>query len=423
MSDTKDESNSTTSDVKEEESSPKTEEAKSVDESSKDSEKDSIKDENVKEESGKEGSEKDGSSDKESSDDEDALFDRPVEQVGCRARKQVERLEISFNTPKEKHEIKAGKGQKLGECPRIEHQIQKTSIEDLKPVHKILFGRVGSASQIKKSIRKFSGFPFGKSSSEFKRKRAFAEKLTANVLKRICEVLDLERSGSKEEIIKRILGFLLEPKDSGKKVKSKNKGSTKDKGKNSEKKPKSIKKPKAKKASSDEETSINDSASEKEDEEEEQDEQVDDDDDSDYDAKKKAKKNPKAKKTPPKTVAKQSDKKGKAKKEEKKSTGKGTKRKREDDDDSASDTETDSSDEEPIAKKRKMPSDEEIKKLVKKILDAADLQQITMKKVIKQIADAYPDCDLSHKKAFIKSTVKSLLGKMKWKQEKSNAVL
>lgn len=46
------------------------------------------------------------------------LLDRPVEVSGCRARKKVERLEMSF-TPKEKIQpIQEGKGKKLGECPR-----------------------------------------------------------------------------------------------------------------------------------------------------------------------------------------------------------------------------------------------------------------------------------------------------------------
>ncbi|PRD31281.1 UNVERIFIED_CONTAM: Protein DEK [Trichonephila clavipes] len=53
-------------------------------------------------------------------------------------------------------------------------------------------------------------------------------------------------------------------------------------------------------------------------------------------------------------------------------------------------------------------NDDEIKQLVKRILDSANLQEITMKKVIKQVAEAYPDCDLSHKKAFIKTTIKSV---------------
>ena len=38
------------------------------------------------------------------------------------------------------------------------------------------------------------------------------------MLKTICEVLDLERSGTKDAIVEKIMSFLLLPKDSGKPV-------------------------------------------------------------------------------------------------------------------------------------------------------------------------------------------------------------
>ncbi|CAL1298535.1 unnamed protein product [Larinioides sclopetarius] len=294
MSETKEESNSTSSDVKQEENSPKAEETKNLDESSKDSEKDSVKDDSVKEESGKDKSEKEESDEDE--EEEMGLLDRPVEVTGCRARKQVERLEVSFSAPKEKQEFQEGKGQKLVDCPRIEFQIQKSAIEDLKPLHRILFGRVGAASQIKKNIRKFSGFSFVKNSLEFDRKKAITEKLTNPVLKRMCEVLDLERSGTKEDIVMRILDFLLEPKDSGKKVPTKKRGG-KEKKKSSEKKPKNNKKQKSKKeVVSDENDSANESgseASEKEanddDDDDEDEDEDNNDNESDYDVKKEIK--------------------------------------------------------------------------------------------------------------------------------------
>lgn len=52
--------------------------------------------------------------------------------------------------------------------------------------------------------------------------------------------------------------------------------------------------------------------------------------------------------------------------------------------------------------------DEEIKSYVKEILEGANLEEITMKTVCKQVYAHYPDFDLSHKKDFIKSTVKSV---------------
>lgn len=52
--------------------------------------------------------------------------------------------------------------------------------------------------------------------------------------------------------------------------------------------------------------------------------------------------------------------------------------------------------------------DDEIKKIVKDILDKANLEEITMKTVCRQVYSKYPDFDLSHKKEFIKTTVKSV---------------
>jgi len=38
------------------------------------------------------------------------------------------------------------------------------------------------------------------------------------MLKSICEILDIERVGKKEDVIERIINFLMEPKESGKPV-------------------------------------------------------------------------------------------------------------------------------------------------------------------------------------------------------------
>ncbi|XP_035232868.1 protein DEK-like, partial [Stegodyphus dumicola] len=391
-------------DVKEDdESEIQAEDQKPTDDSSKDSDKDSIKQDSAKEESGKEESGKDESEDE---NEEVGLLDRPVEVTGCRARKKVERLEISFATSKEKQEIPVGKGQKLGECPRIEFQIQRNKLPDLKPLHKILFNRVGSGNEIKKNIRKFCGFTFEKNSQEYERKKAVVEKLTAAILKHVCEVLDLERSGTKEEIVLRILEFLLNPKDSGKKVPSKKKLSSghekrkskEKKSKNSEKKVKTKKEVSDDDDDDDEEPESPDSAADVS-----EDASEEDVDDSDDEPKKKSKNTSKTKETSGKGKAKKNEKvANKIKKEEKRTVGKGSKRKHDDDSDA-------SSEDEPIQKKSKMPTDDDIKTLVRQILDEADLQEITMKKVIKQVSDAYPDCDLSHKKAFIKTTIKSVI--------------
>lgn len=46
-------------------------------------------------------------------------------------------------------------------------------------------------------------------------------KLQLKGLKRICELLDVERSGTKDDLVERILDYLLEPKQTGRKVTAK----------------------------------------------------------------------------------------------------------------------------------------------------------------------------------------------------------
>ncbi|XP_020630668.1 protein DEK-like [Orbicella faveolata] len=70
-----------------------------------------------------------------------------------------------------------------------------------------------------------------------------------------------------------------------------------------------------------------------------------------------------------------------------------------------------SSDEEPLAKKSKKqpPTNNELEKIVKDLLDGADLEQVTMKSVCKQVYDMFPEHDLTSRKDFIKDTVRKVI--------------
>lgn len=63
---------------------------------------------------------------------------------------------------------------------------------------------------------------------------------------------------------------------------------------------------------------------------------------------------------------------------------------------------------EPNKQKFYSPQDDEIKNFLKEVLDEADLEEITMKTVCKKVYAKYPEHDLTHKKDFIKATVKSV---------------
>lgn len=117
-----------------------------------------------------------------------------------------------------KVDIPTGNGIALGEIPRIDASISRFRNEDLRLLHRLLFRTPGKTTVIKRNVKKFNGFDFKKDSEEYSKKIAAAHKFEVKQLKSICEMLDLEKKGTKDEIIERIVEFLMEPKDSGKPV-------------------------------------------------------------------------------------------------------------------------------------------------------------------------------------------------------------
>lgn len=106
----------------------------------------------------------------------------------------------------------------MGDIPRIDASISRFKTDDLKILHRLLFKNLGKTTLVKKNIKKFNGFDFKKDSEAYSKKVASVGKMELKQLKIVCEMLDLEKNGKKEEIADRICEFLLEPKDSGKAV-------------------------------------------------------------------------------------------------------------------------------------------------------------------------------------------------------------
>lgn len=347
----------------------------------------------------------------ESESDEEAeksgLMDKPVVLADGvkREKKKVQRLDVTPvvdpGSAKGKIEIHEGSGTKLGDIPRIELQISKTNADELKKLHQLLYDRVAPHSQIKKNIRSFSGFSFSNESPEYQKKKAKFDRLTLAIIKNVCERLDVERKGTKEEIIERILSFLLKPQDSGKELPKKRRRSSLEKTtkskKSKSKKPKAKKKP-AKTSTGASEDTDKDDENESNASESEHEDAADSEDDGE---KKKAVK----KSTPKKVKAAEKPKKIKQKQPEspKKKQASPKKLKQ----DSAND---DSGDDEPLAKKAASPpTDKVLKGVIKQILKTANLEEVTMKTVCKQVYDKYPEFDLTSRKEFIKTMVKQIL--------------
>ncbi|XP_068748074.1 protein DEK-like [Montipora capricornis] len=402
----------------------------------KDAKKDNAEVDNSKQD--KKNGGKDG--DDESSDDEEheGLYDKPVVIEGKRERKTPTFL-ASQTPPQSMTVPKAlvfeGKGETLGSMERTNYELGKSTAVELKPLHKLLFGREGRAPEIKKNIRKFNGFGFEKDSKEYEAKKFNVERFTNDGLKRLCEIFDLEKKGKRSDLQEKVMDFLMSPKSSGRPApQPKAKKSESKKRKRSSKKDTSKSKKSTKVVSEEEE-------------EEERDEDDDDDDDDDDDEKEIEEEEPpkKIKKTvttPKKTEP--SPKKGKETKavkektkEKDKSKAK-SKVKKTDDKTKASKKkepvavkitplkktsakktpkkgkpapEDDSSDEEPLAKKAKKdaPTNSDLEKIVQDLLDGADLEKVTMKSVCKQVYDMFPDHDLTPRKDFIKETVRKVI--------------
>ncbi|XP_009699831.1 PREDICTED: protein DEK [Cariama cristata] len=316
---------------------------------------------------------------------------------GKREKKKVDRLTMQVSSlQKEPFTITPGKGQKLCEIERIQFFLSKKKTDELRNLHKLLYNRPGTVASLKKNVGQFSGFPFEKGSDQYKKKEEMLKKFRNAMLKSICEVLDLERSGVNSELVTRILNFLMHPKSSGKPLpkskKTPSKGGKKERSSTGT--TRKSKRTKCPEILSDESSSEEDEKKEKDDSSEEK--------ESEDEPPRKASKREKSKKATSKT--KKAVKGANVKKADSSTTKKNQ-------NSSRKETESeDSSDDEPLIKKlKKPPTDEELKETVKNLLANANLEEVTMKQICKEVYENYPSYDLSDRKDFIKKTVKELI--------------
>ncbi|KAM8787734.1 protein DEK isoform 1-T1 [Rhynchonycteris naso] len=337
--------------------------------------------------------------DEDDDDDEEEEKEKSLIVEGKREKKKVERLTMQVSSlQREPFTIAQGKGQKLCEIERIHFFLSKKKTDELRNLHKLLYNRPGTVSSLKKNVGQFSGFPFEKGSTQYKKKEEMLKKFRNAMLKSICEVLDLERSGVNSELVKRILNFLMHPKPSGKPLPKSKKSSSKGnkKERNSSGMARKAKRTKCPEILSDESSSDEDEKKNKEESSE------DEDKESEEEPPKKTSKRekPKQKTT---TKSKKSVKNANVKKADSSTTKKNQNTSKKE-----SESE-DSSDDEPLIKKlKKPPTDEELKETVKKLLASANLEEVTMKQICKKVYENYPAYDLTERKGFIKTTVKEV---------------
>ncbi|KAG6596765.1 Protein DEK, partial [Cucurbita argyrosperma subsp. sororia] len=140
------------------------------------------------------------------------IIDRPV-----RERKSVERLVASIErcVVKEFH-IEKGRGTPLKDIPNVAFKLSRKKADDIfRLLHSILFGRRGKAFQIKSNISRFSGFVWH--GDEEKQKNKVKEKFDKchkEKLLELCDVLDIpdvKATTRKEDVIGKLIEFLMAP--------------------------------------------------------------------------------------------------------------------------------------------------------------------------------------------------------------------
>jgi len=99
---------------------------------------------------------------------------------------------------------------KLGEIPNVAYMLSsrtRSGADELKLLHRLLFGSVGKEVSRKRHLREFSGFVFSSEAEEGKVRDKLG-KLTNDQLKAVCAVLDLPSKGNKETMVRLSLDFL-----------------------------------------------------------------------------------------------------------------------------------------------------------------------------------------------------------------------
>lgn len=111
-------------------------------------------------------------------------------------------------------EIKQGLGINLADndhfCKQLE-RVKTSDSEVLRLFHTLLYGREGKKSERKKYLKKFSGFPEGSDPKKYIDIVTNRKSFTVSILKEILGLLGLEKGGTREDLIEKLVGYLSKP--------------------------------------------------------------------------------------------------------------------------------------------------------------------------------------------------------------------
>jgi len=143
---------------------------------------------------------------------------------GRRQRKQVSHYTDKGSAVTKHFEAPTGSGTKIGDLPNVVERLSKFSGagDELKAIHRVLFGTAGKKHEVKKHLYEFCGMAYvADENKAFGRERAFDSigKWKMDLVKQVCDIFEVDRSGkkTKEELMDVLLDWLENPKSSGKK--------------------------------------------------------------------------------------------------------------------------------------------------------------------------------------------------------------
>ncbi|CAH8864797.1 unnamed protein product [Trichobilharzia szidati] len=363
-----------------------------------------------------------------------------------RQRKKVQRLSETWNrahVEKEEERAKAvqavtaafegATGTALGEIPLIDATIRKVKPADLKLLHLVIYGRPGSVNEIRSNLRRFRGFGFQPGSEQYEKKSAYIHQRQLSDLRESLRILNLEVTGTREQLASRLLEFLHKPsaasvKFKGKIVKKQGRKST-SKGDGTTPKKRKSKSPKKNATTS--EPSVDNSSQQDVDEPSISSESSESESDISSEAESVKKKKKTTQKRTKKVVQQQKTPKSNAKRTKKNALNDSEDGENHGDDGDDDNDESvppskvpkvdskknklDSDEEEdaPLSKltssKAAPPTDDELKKHIINLLQTVNLEETSLKVVREKVFANYPNVDLSDRKEFINSTVKEFL--------------
>nr|XP_012136355.1 PREDICTED: uncharacterized protein LOC105661967 [Megachile rotundata] len=97
----------------------------------------------------------------------------------------------------------------LGQIEAVKEKIKTASVAAIRSLHKFIFHDEGDRSN-RKRVRNFEGFAFAIDSEEYTAQLEYARRLTTGDLISSCNVLGIDFTGSKEEIIVRMCSALMD---------------------------------------------------------------------------------------------------------------------------------------------------------------------------------------------------------------------